>query len=330
MNARKEPKCMSPARDVGTLVPESQPGSPISPLPSPSASLNGHYLGKTAQIVAACRATETGKPADAGKLHDPWAINFAGVAGMEILETIRKFSPGTAAALEGYVVERTLFLDGVLNETLAQPDMRQVVVAAVGGDARPYRIAFPQGTVLYEMDLPEVLRYRFTVFGRTQAKAACDLRSLGVDLSQDTWHHELMTAGFDPSKPSVWIVEGLLMYLTTNQCGRLIAKIGSLCQPGSLICGDLFTEEFVTYSQTKHVHNIWHDCGASRPDYYIEEPQMWFSKFDFGAHLKKCKDLGAGWGVEEKVNGVDFDVSLMEDSDQSPRPLFFKATKQAT
>ena len=85
--------------------------------------------------------------------------------------------------------------------------MRQVVLAAAGLDIRAFRLNWPSGTRLYEMDLPEVLDAKEEVIEAAGAKASCERRTVRGDLGQETWPEALFAAGYRPERLSVWLIE---------------------------------------------------------------------------------------------------------------------------
>ena len=113
--------------------------------------------------------------------------------------------------------------------------MRQVVLAAAGLDTRAFRLNWPPQVWLYEMDLPEVLDAKDDVIEAAGAKASCEQRTVRVDLSQESWPEALLAAGYQPERPSVWLIEGLLFYLTRAAVHRLLEKVGDLTVTGSLL-----------------------------------------------------------------------------------------------
>ena len=58
-----------------------------------------------------------------------------------------------------------------------------------------------------------------------------------IDLRYD-WPAALREAGFDPSAPTAWLAEGLLMYLPADAQDRLFEQITELSAPGSRIAAE--------------------------------------------------------------------------------------------
>jgi len=134
-----------------------------------------------------------------------------------------------------YPVIRTRFFDDFLLDACRKSGVRQVVLAAAGLDTRAFRLNWPSQVCLYEMDLPEVLDAKEEVIGKAGSRARCERRAVGVDLSQETWPEALLGAGYQPEKPSVWLIEGLLFYLTRSAVRGLLEKVGMLTTAGSLL-----------------------------------------------------------------------------------------------
>jgi methyltransferase (TIGR00027 family) len=112
--------------------------------------------------------------------------------------------------------------------------IRQAVIVAAGLDSRAYRLDWPDGTTVFEVDLPKVLEFKRRVLGDHGATPKARRSEVAADLRTD-WPTPLKAAGFDPQTPSAWSVEGVLPYLTDDAQHSLFTRIGELCAPGSRI-----------------------------------------------------------------------------------------------
>jgi methyltransferase (TIGR00027 family) len=116
------------------------------------------------------------------------------------------------------------FLDEFLAES-ARSGIRQVVILASGLDTRPYRLWWPRGTTVYEIDRPEVLDFKSEVLAGLDARPSANRCAIGVDLRQD-WLGALRRVGFDAARPTVWVVEQLLVgYLPPDAQHRLLQRV---------------------------------------------------------------------------------------------------------
>jgi methyltransferase (TIGR00027 family) len=136
-----------------------------------------------------------------------------------------------------FMAVRTAWFDEFfLNAVSSGP--RQVVILAAGLDARAWRLPWPDGTTVYELDQAKVLDFKSSTLQRRGAQPTARLVSVAVDLRQD-WPTVLREAGFDASQPSVWSAEGLLRYLPAKAQDLLFERINSLSPAGSWLATNL-------------------------------------------------------------------------------------------
>jgi methyltransferase (TIGR00027 family) len=126
---------------------------------------------------------------------------------------------------------RTRFFDNYFRGATAD-GVRQIVILAAGLDSRAYRLAWPDGTVVFELDQPKVLEFKRQVLADHGDAPTADRRAVAVDLRED-WPKALHNSGFDPDKPSAWLAEGLLMYLPESAQEQLYTGIDTLAASGS-------------------------------------------------------------------------------------------------
>jgi methyltransferase (TIGR00027 family) len=181
--------------------------------------------------MSAARARESER---ADRLfHDPLAAALAGPEGFAWLERMEAAARSDAPGL--YPVIRTRFFDDFVLDACRRLGVRQVVLAAAGMDTRAFRLDWPSRTRLYELDLPEVLDAKEGVIENAGAKATCERHTVGVDLREATWSEALVATGYQPERQSVWLIEGLLYYLTRPAVHELLEKVGALTAAGSLL-----------------------------------------------------------------------------------------------
>nr|MCW1957279.1 class I SAM-dependent methyltransferase [Mycobacterium sp.] len=186
-------------------------------------------VGTTAVMVAAARARETDSPdplicdpfakilvegADAGV----WQ-NFLDPTMQERIAGADPEAGAIFANMLSYQAVRTHFFDTFFTNAAAA-GIRQVVILASGLDSRAYRLSWPPGTVVYEIDQPLVLEYKATTLAEHGVTATAERREVAIDLRQD-WPAALRAAGFDSTRPTAWLAEGLLMYLPAEAQDRL-------------------------------------------------------------------------------------------------------------
>jgi methyltransferase (TIGR00027 family) len=191
-------------------------------------------VGATATMVAAQRALATRRQL----IDDPYAGPLTRAVGADfpirLLDGEIDFD-SVVGVFIGFSAEsmavRTRYFDRLFIDAMAA-GIRQAVILAAGLDARAYRLDWPDATVLFEIDLPEVMELKSRVVVELGEAAAADHRVVGIDL-RDDWPQALLDNGFDPAVPTAWIAEGLLIYLPPEAQDALFDNITALSAPGS-------------------------------------------------------------------------------------------------
>ncbi|MGQ4513275.1 SAM-dependent methyltransferase [Streptomyces sp. DW26H14] len=198
-------------------------------------------VGMTALMVAAARAIETGRQ-DA-LVADAYAEHFvrAAPASAHWPVDVRDVTGGESNPLWGglgrYFGLRTRVLDDHLLAAVAA-GARQMVLLGAGLDSRAYRLDWPAGLVVFEMDQEEVLAFKDEVLTGLAAVPGVTRVSLAADLRHD-WTGVLTGAGFDPAAPTAWLAEGLLLYLPARAERRLVRAVAALSAPGSTLAYEI-------------------------------------------------------------------------------------------
>ncbi|RCV51917.1 SAM-dependent methyltransferase [Marinitenerispora sediminis] len=188
-------------------------------------------VSTTALVIASARATESER---ADRLfRDPLAAGFLAAATGEgpvpALETVRH-------PMEHYFAIRTRLFDDYLLRACAR-GCGQVVVLGAGLDTRAFRLPWPAGVRLFELDLPHVFGFKEPVVAAAGAVPACERVTVPADLGGD-WAAALRAAGLRPDLPTAWLIEGVLCYLDSAQAERVLAEATRLSAPGSWIAGE--------------------------------------------------------------------------------------------
>jgi methyltransferase (TIGR00027 family) len=203
-------------------------------------------VGSTAVMVAAARAGETER--DAPLIRDPYAKILVAGAGTGIwefmlddsfIERVAAADAESAAIFEhmgNYQAVRTHFFDAFFADAAAA-GVRQIVILASGLDSRAYRLEWPDGTTVFEIDQPKVLEYKAATLAEHDVQPSALRHEVPIDLRYD-WPAALLDAGFDASLPTAWLAEGLLMYLPADAQDRLFAQITELSAPGSRVAAE--------------------------------------------------------------------------------------------
>jgi methyltransferase (TIGR00027 family) len=202
-------------------------------------------VGATALSVAAARAVETA--ATEPLIRDKFAYLLVSSAGRpwarlaSDLEWIGDDEHGrrTHRLAVDYQAVRTHYFDTYFADAV-DAGVRQVVILAAGLDSRAFRLDWPAGTTVYEIDQPQVVSYKTSTLESAGAAPTADRRTVSVDL-RDEWAAALTAAGFNPSQPTAWLAEGLLPYLPAEAQDRLFEILTSLSAPASQVAVEAFS-----------------------------------------------------------------------------------------
>jgi methyltransferase (TIGR00027 family) len=204
-------------------------------------------VGATATMVAAARAIAS--RARHGLINDPFAEPLVRAVGVDFftrwaageLDSAEVDPPDTAWGMRpmaDLMAARTRYFDNFLLDATAA-GIRQAVILASGLDARGYRLGWPSGTKVFEIDQPQVIEFKTATIARLGAEPTADLRAVPIDLRHD-WPKALREAGFDASLPAAWIAEGLLAFLPPAAQDRLLDNVAALSAAGSRLAAEIF------------------------------------------------------------------------------------------
>jgi methyltransferase (TIGR00027 family) len=226
-------------------------------------------VGATATMVAAARAvaTEDTDPI----ISDPFAAPLVRAVGIDFFTRVvdGEITPTDTGdngnvelqTMTDSLAVRTRFFDEFFINAAAA-GIGQAVILAAGLDARAYRLAWPAGSVVYEVDQPKVVAFKTETMARLGAEPTAQRRTVSVDL-RDDWPAALRDSGFDGTKPSAWSAEGLLMYLPPEAQDRLFDHITVLSAPGSQLATEYHPDTGPTMAERGQAMNDrWADLGC--------------------------------------------------------------------
>ncbi|OBJ48434.1 class I SAM-dependent methyltransferase [Mycobacterium sp. 1423905.2] len=298
-------------------------------------------VGATALGVAAARAAET--ESDDPLIRDPFARIFLDAAGdgvwnwfaapqlpQELLEAEPDL-PVQMQAMVGYMASRTAFFDTFFLDA-ARAGVTQGVILAAGLDSRAWRLPWPDGTTVFELDQPRVLDFKSSTLAERGHEPICQRVAVPVDLRHD-WPAALRQSGFDPARPSAWSVEGLLPYLPAAAHELLFERIQGLSAPGSRIAveapGSDWMDPDVRAQQRERMERMRALMAKAEPErevprteelWYFEEREDvgdWLRRHDWEVTTTPSATLMATYG-----RGVPDGVE-----DTSPRSQFVAAVR---
>jgi methyltransferase (TIGR00027 family) len=222
-------------------------------------------VGATATMVAASRAVASQGPA--ALLDDPLADPLVRAVGLDpfvrIIDGEINFEDDpllNRKTRTEQIAVRTRFFDDFFTGA-TKDGVRQAVILASGLDTRAYRLRWPAGTVVYEIDQPQVIEFKTTTLAGLGATPTAERRAVGIDLRED-WPAALRESGFDVTQPTAWSAEGLLPYLPPEAQDRLFDNITALSAPGSQLATEHVPDpNAFTYERLQRISERWRRFG---------------------------------------------------------------------
>ncbi len=233
-------------------------------------------VGATALGVAAARAAET--ESENPLIEDPFARVFVDAVGdgmwsmfanPALLAGAPEIESQVGARVRqmiDFMATRTAFFDEFFLGA-ADAGVRQVVILASGLDSRAWRLPWPDGTVVYELDQPRVLEFKSATLRQHGARPTAQLMNIPIDLRQD-WPAALLDSGFDASKPTAWSAEGLVRYLPARAQDLLFERIDTLSPAGSWLATNVPQEGFLDPDLVRRQHGKCSGCERRPADWW--------------------------------------------------------------
>jgi methyltransferase (TIGR00027 family) len=290
-------------------------------------------VGATAVMVALARAAETAQPDPL--IRDEYAATLVGTPELaelrdRITSMFRSDAPDgpdsdDADAMDfrqmvDYQAVRTHFFDEYFRAA-SSIGIRQVVILAAGLDSRAYRLTWPSGTTVFEIDQPKVLEYKTATLNGAGAIPSASRREVAVDLRHD-WPAALCDAGFDPDVPTGWLAEGLLPFLPATAQEAMFAAIDDLSAQGSRIAIEVFG---VDAAARREAEERWREVRAKREE---RGEDVSFDPFELWYHDEDIPDSAdwfatRGWTTQATEAAGEFERlgRPMRETPGRPRPL---------
>ncbi|WP_285031886.1 SAM-dependent methyltransferase [Mycolicibacterium sp. lyk4-40-TYG-92] len=266
-------------------------------------------VANTGLLVAAIRADESRRP---DRLFtDPFADRLAGETGRRLLaEALAEAGDRPTRQ----IVVRTRFWDEALLR--AAQSARQVVILAAGMDARAFRLPWPDGTTVYELDQPEVISAKAAALDGEEP--LCTRVAVGVDLTGD-WTETLRSNGFADRQPTVWLIEGLLQYLDEAAVATVFERVDALSAGGSVLLYDVVGKTLLDAQLLAAVRQSMARNGAPWL-FGTDQPGELAERHGWSAVVTDVAVPGNEWG-RWFAPAVPMDVPAV------PRGYFVEATK---
>lgn len=174
---------------------------------------------KTAETIAMVRVGESRKPEDERVCYDPYAIRFI---SREVLE----FSTGNPEKYKAFLAQSERLIPGARNSIIARvryfddvvtsfigDGLEQLVILGAGYDTRAYRIDGLKNVRIFEVDHPVTQKIKVEKIKEIFGSLPGHVTYVPVEIGVDYLGRKLLDGGYDRSLKTLFVMEGLLMYL---------------------------------------------------------------------------------------------------------------------
>lgn len=193
----------------------------------------------TATGIAVARAVESEKPADEQICYDPYARQFVQTWVYRFLRFFIKsgYTELRGPGVNGFLVARERYIDDVLRTSLNE-GLQQLVILGAGYDSRAYRFNLPGQVKTFEVDHPATQIDKLEKVQRVFGKIPKHVTYVPVDFTTQNLSDRLLSSGYHLGLVSLFIWQGVTMYLTPAAVDTTLAFIVKNSAPGSAIVFD--------------------------------------------------------------------------------------------
>jgi methyltransferase (TIGR00027 family) len=197
--------------------------------------------------IAGVRASETHLPEDERVFHDPYAEFFLDDNAREDLHDLDKIRNAISQyeqimpGVNGAIVARIRFIDEYLLECTAG-GFEQLVILGAGFDTRAYRFEDVKNNLrVFEVDHPATQQVKVEKIKEIFGTLPEHVVYVPVVFGADRFDRKLLEKGYNPELKTLFIVEGLLMYIPPPAADGLLSFIVNTSGRGSSLIADYFS-----------------------------------------------------------------------------------------
>ena len=213
--------------------------------------VNRENPSKMAEGIAMQRFGESAKPEDERICYDPYAVHFISPEiikfGMkhpkkakEKVEQMEKLFPGLSSS----IMARVRYFDEFVKKSIAE-GTEQLIILGAGYDTRAYRIDELKDIKVFEVDHPNTQSFKIQKIKEIFDSTPDNVIYVPVDFEEETFDQKLFDNGYDSSKKTLFVMEGLIMYIPPKAVAKTLLFIVENSGKGSQVIFDYYPESVV-------------------------------------------------------------------------------------
>lgn len=141
------------------------------------------------------------------------------------------------------ILNRTIYFDHIINKS--KDTVEQFVVMGAGFDTRCYGDLNNSSIKLFELDQAKTQQLKIDYLKKAGVNNS-HVTYVEVDFSTEHWYEKLEQAGYDPAKKSLFLWEGVTLYLAEKDVRNTLKEIKAHTAPGRVVVADFYSKSFVT------------------------------------------------------------------------------------
>jgi methyltransferase (TIGR00027 family) len=194
----------------------------------------------TARGVALVRAIEMTRPEAERVSSDPYAERFVNPLTVMFMRLVATLGINRLTGVEGlmnFAVAREQYIHELMLREV-RGGIEQIVILGAGFDTRAYRIPEAVGVPVFEVDHPVTQAAKRDALHDVVDPLPGNVRFVGVDFDHDDLGTRLSAEGYNPKRRTLFVWQGVIVYLTREGADRTLAFIAKHSAPGSLVVFD--------------------------------------------------------------------------------------------
>jgi methyltransferase (TIGR00027 family) len=214
----------------------------------------------------------------------------------------RAFAP---AGIYEYVITRTKYIDAVFKRALAQ-SFDQVLLFGAGFDTRALRFQpAAQQTRVFELDAPITQQAKLQQYQKCGLDIPSNVAFIAIDFDKESLPNKLDMGGFQRGQKSLFVLEGLLMYLEPESVQATFRTIQTYAGRGSLVVFD-----YVRASVLRHENTLYGEAGVTQS--VSSAGEQW----RFGIEPEEVSSFVAAYGfqVSDHKNAKELEEMFFTDA----------------